>query len=258
MGDERDQTGGQRDDEFLSVEQVAQLDAFLDALASDRIPAARKVTAQEARERALAAQLRLAREGAETPTPAFLRSLEQAVGHAVEQETRVPRRTRAGVSRGGFLRAAATLAGGAGVGIAGVEGVAVVRDLQQPRQPNELVVEGNERWYAVATVGEVAPGAVKPFSAGGVLGFLLNTEGQLHAVSAICTHMGCRLKPDASAPVSGGNPGPAQIELRCLCHGSRFDRRGRVLHGLAPSPLPSIAVRIENGHVYALGTRETV
>jgi Rieske Fe-S protein len=60
--------------------------------------------------------------------------------------------------------------------------------------------------------------------------------------------MGCRLKPD----------GTSAGELRCLCHGSRFNRAGEVVHGLARTPLPEIKVQIANGHIYALGTRDTV
>jgi Rieske Fe-S protein len=62
--------------------------------------------------------------------------------------------------------------------------------------------------------------------------------------------MGCKLKPQVEAGGEG--------TLQCLCHGSRFDRRGGRVAGLAPSPLPQITLRVENGRVYALGTRETV
>lgn len=243
MDDEREQNRDGSDDAVPSLEQVAGLDRFLDDLVDERRPAPQALTPQEAQERMLAAQLRLARDGAEEPAPEFLQRLEREVTRAVaaEQRTRRP----SGVSRGRFLRAAATLAGGAGLGVAGVEGVAALGEQQLP---HELVVAGNERWYRVATVAELPPGGTKPFSAGGVLGFLLNDGGHVHAVSAICTHMGCRLKPD----------GTSAAELRCLCHGSRFNRAGEVVHGLARTPLPEIKVQVANGHIYALGTRDTV
>lgn len=104
----------ERDNEFPSVEQVAALDAFLDRLVDDRRPAPRELTAQEATERMVAAQLRLARDDVEAPTPDYLAALERTVARAVAehsaQETRPRRHPR--FSRGGFLRAAATLAGG--------------------------------------------------------------------------------------------------------------------------------------------------
>lgn len=240
MSDERDPRETQPDETLPSVEQVARLEAYLDHLVGERRPERHNLTEREARERMVAAQLRLARDDVEAPRPDFLQSLEREVGRAVAQERR---RARAGLSRGRFLRTIAAVAGGAGVGVAGAESLAL---LQQAQRPQELVAPGNEAWYEVALAGEVPPGGAKSFSAGGVLGFLLNDGGRLHAVSAICTHMGCRLKPSGAA------------ELRCLCHGSRFNRRGEVLSGLAPTALPEITVREANGRVYALGTGETL
>lgn len=59
--------------------------------------------------------------------------------------------------------------------------------------------------------------------------------------SAVCTHMGCTVEP----------AGP---QLHCPCHGSVFDAAtGRVIHGPAPRPLPSIPVRVVDGRVVADG-----
>jgi glycine/D-amino acid oxidase-like deaminating enzyme/nitrite reductase/ring-hydroxylating ferredoxin subunit len=51
-------------------------------------------------------------------------------------------------------------------------------------------------------------------------------EGVVHAVSAVCTHMGC---------VVSWNAGETSWD--CPCHGSRFDTDGAVLHGPAVDPL---------------------
>ena len=51
-------------------------------------------------------------------------------------------------------------------------------------------------------------------------------EGVVHAVSAVCTHMGC--------DVAWNN---AERTWDCACHGSRFDHDGRVLHGPAVKDL---------------------
>jgi len=245
MSDERGPAEHERDEPMPSLEGIARLDAYLDRLVGEQRPADAALSVQEAREQMLAAQLRLLREGVEAPTPAFLQALEGRVAQAIAPTAGRPR--PGGLSRGRFLRTAATLAGGAGLGAAGAEGAAAMREAGRP---HDLIVAGNERWYAIATVGEVAPGGAKPFEAGGLSGYLFNSDGRLHAVSAICTHMGCRLKL--------ADPAGAPTELRCLCHGSRFNRRGGVERGLAPSPLPAITVRVENGRVYALGTRESV
>jgi len=242
MNDEHDPAATDPADTLPSVEQISRLDADLDRLVANQRPAAHELTPDEQRERVLAAQLRLARDGVEEPTPAFLQSLELAIGSAVAKEQRSQHRH--GLSRGRFLRSLATIVGGASLGVAGVEGAIALQE--QPR-PQTLLMAGNERWYDVAAADDVKPGGGMRFSAGGLVGYLLNDGGDLHAVSAICTHMGCLLK------LAGNAQG-----LHCLCHSSTFSRDGKVSGGLAPTALPTIAVRVENGRVLALGTRETV
>lgn len=65
------------------------------------------------------------------------------------------------------------------------------------------------------------------------------TAGKAVAFSAICTHMGCTVN------VAGA-------DLDCPCHGSKYNAlTGAVLNGPAPKPLPSVAVKVENGNVVA-------
>jgi Rieske Fe-S protein len=56
-----------------------------------------------------------------------------------------------------------------------------------------------------------------------------DAEGTLHAVCAICTHMGCQ--------VQWNN---AEETWDCPCHGSRFKPNGEVLAGPAESPLEKV------------------
>ncbi|MEU1984767.1 FAD-dependent oxidoreductase [Nocardia sp. NPDC019395] len=53
--------------------------------------------------------------------------------------------------------------------------------------------------------------------------------GRLHAVSAVCTHLGCLVAFN-----------DAETSWDCPCHGSRFDIDGAVLEGPATTPLRSI------------------
>ncbi|MEA2410887.1 MAG: hypothetical protein QOC77_1448 [Thermoleophilaceae bacterium] len=51
-------------------------------------------------------------------------------------------------------------------------------------------------------------------------------DGELHTVSAICTHLGCQVKWNE-----------AERSWDCPCHGSRFDPKGRVIQGPAVKDL---------------------
>jgi len=53
-------------------------------------------------------------------------------------------------------------------------------------------------------------------------------NGRVHAVSAVCSHMGC---------IVGWNETDRTWD--CPCHGSRFELSGEVIHGPATKPLGS-------------------
>jgi Rieske Fe-S protein len=85
---------------------------------------------------------------------------------------------------------------------------------------------------------------VLPFDFGAVAGFVHRSGGQVRAVSATCTHLGCRLNLDA----------PAR-RLNCPCHRTSFAVDGVVLtHQLpvTPPPLPHLMVREAGGVVEVL------
>ena len=80
----------------------------------------------------------------------------------------------------------------------------------------------------VQTVSEIAP------SEGGVierqgekLAAYMDESGELHLMSARCTHLGCTV---------GWNPGEKTFD--CPCHGSRYSPLGAVVNGPAARPLP--------------------
>jgi glycine/D-amino acid oxidase-like deaminating enzyme/nitrite reductase/ring-hydroxylating ferredoxin subunit len=62
-------------------------------------------------------------------------------------------------------------------------------------------------------------------------GVYRDAQGELHAVSLRCTHLGCLLRFNG-----------AESSWDCPCHGSRFDVDGAVLEGPAVKPLPSMEI----------------
>lgn len=58
-------------------------------------------------------------------------------------------------------------------------------------------------------------------------------NGEYSVLSPICTHRGC------TVDIAGA-------QLVCPCHGSIYDRRGKVLDGPAPLPLGRYAARVSD------------
>lgn len=67
---------------------------------------------------------------------------------------------------------------------------------------------------------------------------VVNHEGSLSALSAICTHMGCTVNYNAEIG-----------RLHCPCHGSEYALDGSNLKGPAQRPLKQYVVALENGRL---------
>jgi Rieske Fe-S protein len=65
-------------------------------------------------------------------------------------------------------------------------------------------------------------------------------DGSLHAVSAICTHLGCSIRMDSEVGKEG---------FACNCHASRFSFDGENLGGPATLPLEKFAVTAKDGRM---------
>jgi len=171
--------------------------------------------------------------GADLPDRAFIRRLERKLraeaGEGPPALAQMSRRT--------LLRTAGAAAAALVVGAVAEHQVGLPH---LPTTSPDLVPNGGA-WVPVAAVSEVPDGEAKRFATGSVEGVVVNDGGEIRALSAVCTHLGCLLKPD-----------PAARQLDCPCHRTAFSWSGKVLYyqlKTAPAALPRILSRVRAGQV---------
>jgi len=70
--------------------------------------------------------------------------------------------------------------------------------------------------------------------------YVLTEDGRnYHAMSNICTHLGCRIRWIAE-----------REKFFCPCHNGVFDKHGYVVSGPPPRPLDEFETKIEDGYLY--------
>jgi cytochrome b6-f complex iron-sulfur subunit len=113
--------------------------------------------------------------------------------------------------------------------------------------PKAAVLPSPSKKFRVRLPASLAPG--QPYLPAGRAVALYREGSGVYAVSLICTHLGCIVKP-----IDEG--------FDCPCHGSKFAKDGAVLKGPAPTGLPWHEVKhlgdddflVDEGKIVALGT----
>ena len=71
--------------------------------------------------------------------------------------------------------------------------------------------------------------------------FVFREGNTFHAISAVCTHLGCTVRAEALSNVQTADVGGTKMRLThrflCPCHGSRYTGDGTNVSGPAPKPL---------------------
>lgn len=96
------------------------------------------------------------------------------------------------------------------------------------RLPKAAVLPSAAKKFRVRLPGSLASG--QAFIPSGRAVALYRQDNQVYAISTVCTHLGCIVKP-----VDSG--------FDCPCHGSKFAKDGSVLKGPAPTALPWYEVK---------------
>lgn len=180
----------------------------------------------------------------EAPRDEFVDSLRERLRSQLDgEQEQAPPVTRLGSSRRRFVgsiaaASAASLAVGAAAARTLTGGDPVTAD---PPPAEQTVMPDNGEWRGVVAAKDLPDGTVRPFDTGTISGFIHRTNGELQAVSGVCTHLGCKLALD----------GPTR-ELNCPCHNAAFAVDGAVLRHRLPislPPLPRLMVRESEGVV---------
>ena len=100
------------------------------------------------------------------------------------------------------------------------------------RLPKAAVLPSPSKRFKVTLPASLGPG--ETFVPPGRAVALSREGGEVRAVSLVCTHLGCIVKPDEKG-------------FHCPCHGSRFRPDGSVEKGPAPKALPWLAVSASDG-----------
>jgi cytochrome b6-f complex iron-sulfur subunit len=88
--------------------------------------------------------------------------------------------------------------------------------------------------------GDLKPNTGKVFRFGSRPALLILTaDGTYHAVSAVCTHLGCTVqyRPDVRS-------------IWCACHNGMYDVSGRNISGPPPRPLEAYDVFLKGDDIY--------
>jgi nitrite reductase/ring-hydroxylating ferredoxin subunit len=224
-----------------------RLRRYVRDLLRGRRPRSFRVDPDEAAQIAVAIDLRAARLGASAPDEYFLARLHHGLAAAADSlplsaAAADPLRRRASRRQ---VVVAATTSAAAVVGVA--TGIALDRTLTRPDETatgTATLTPNNGVWHTVALSEDLPNNDVRPFNVGTVIGFVRRSDGQVHAVSGVCSHQGCHLRFESRSR-----------ELQCPCHNAAFALDGVILRHQLPAPpptLPAISTREIHGEIQVL------
>jgi cytochrome b6-f complex iron-sulfur subunit len=104
--------------------------------------------------------------------------------------------------------------------------------------PKQAAAAGGGR-VAVANTADLPVGKGEVYSVNNKPVLVIHTADGYHALSAVCTHLGCILFWSEQRAV-----------IACPCHAGFFNTNGDVISGPPPAPLPVYRVQVEGDQIY--------
>lgn len=132
--------------------------------------------------------------------------------------------------RRGFLH---KIVGGVGAVVAVSTLYPVVKYIIPPVKKIKIVNS-----MTVGKASEVPAGTGKIFQFNDDKVIVVNHGGNITAVSAVCTHLGCLVHWDEAANM-----------IACPCHGARYKQDGEIISGPQPRPLKQYKAKIEGDNI---------
>jgi nitrite reductase/ring-hydroxylating ferredoxin subunit len=216
-----------------------RVSAFVESLRRNRRPKPFTPDPDEIDAMRAAIELNNAQPGAALPRAEFVGDLHRRLAAELDESDNTVDLAAARLSRRrviGGIAAAAAAVGGAGVD----------RDRLNPGSSPSVpaaqeLVPDEGQWQPVLAATNLGNGQVARFTTVSTVGFVVNDNGKLSAISGVCTHQGCLLRHNEAA-----------ARLDCPCHRASFSLEGDVLHQQFRQPLPPlphIQVRENNGQI---------
>jgi cytochrome b6-f complex iron-sulfur subunit len=111
------------------------------------------------------------------------------------------------------------------------------------RLPKAAVLPSPAKKFKITLPPSLAPAA--PYLPPGRSVVVVKEGNNVHAISRICTHLGCIVKPTDTG-------------FDCPCHGSKFAKDGSVIKGPAPKALPWLEVKHLGGDSFIVDEGKNV
>ena len=105
--------------------------------------------------------------------------------------------------------------------------------------PQKQAVAASSGPVAIGPAEDLPVGQGRVYSVANKPAIVIHTADGYHALSAVCTHLGCIVGWDAQRGV-----------VACPCHAGFFTVNGDVISGPPPAPLKKYAVQVQGGQIY--------